>query len=651
MMKRSNKIFNSALVGVLLILLVNSLVVLNLFNVSDFVSISKKVFLLIILLIVFFTIILNILFISGYAFRKSNIRKILVVVSIIFSLLLSVSLYYTTRINRGLDAIIDLSDEELTELVFVSLDENKTVDNLLNENVIAYVEGDDKFNDSINEEIALYSNAINIEKFDSYDEMLTTFLQEKTIDIVILPRAFTRYVEEFPETTKNLLLNANVFHRFNIGVLSDVSREVEVLKEPFTILIMGVNEGLADSIILVTFNPKTLHATMTSIARDSYVPIACYSGQASDKLNHSRGRSRQCMIDTIENYLDVDIDFYFEADFYALVKIVDALGGLELESPMDLDFPLLDEHDPSKREHIYIPEGKSLMNGKQVITFARIRHAFASGDFQRQRNQQYIIQELVKKLIDESKSKPETLINVLEAAGDNITMNLSMNNHISPLLGYAINNAFSSPVKPADTFTLQSSQISGEPGYAGPMSVILPYVRSVEDNKVIIKNNLNTDIPNPEHKEFSFSINKPHEFAINTNPNRYYFTETMGQLNPPVQETTLNVPDFNQMTLNQIKAWASNLGITLKINVINETSPSYNPNFADGQVIYQSHLGNYNNFPLSIDLSIVILENDPSTNVAPEEEEGPEDVIIDNDQTTDENETPNQDEGSAEPTD
>ncbi|WZU01470.1 LCP family protein [Erysipelothrix sp. D19-032] len=120
---------------------------------------------------------------------------------------------------------------------------------------------------------------------------------------------------------------------------------------------LGNNDNLSDSIILATFNPNTMKATMTSVPRDSYVPIACYPGQTFDKINHSRGISRECMIDTVENFLDVDIDFYFETDFYALEKIVDALGGLDIESPLQFagSFPI-ENSNPVEYEPITVPK-------------------------------------------------------------------------------------------------------------------------------------------------------------------------------------------------------------------------------------------------------------------------------------------------------
>ena len=118
------------------------------------------------------------------------------------------------------------------------------------------------------------------------------------------------------------------------------------VKEPFTILLMGVDsttDGLSkntvangDSLILITFNPATLNATMLSIPRDSYVPIACWADKAENKITHAAAYGTDCMMQTIEDYFDVTIDYYAKINFRGLVSLVDALGGIEVDVPQDL---------------------------------------------------------------------------------------------------------------------------------------------------------------------------------------------------------------------------------------------------------------------------------------------------------------------------
>lgn len=83
----------------------------------------------------------------------------------------------------------------------------------------------------------------------------------------------------------------------------------------------------SDTLIVVTFNPDTLTATMLSIPRDSYVPISC-NGNAKSKITHAGWQGVSCVENTIENFLDIDIDYYVKLNFKGLVGLVDALEEL-----------------------------------------------------------------------------------------------------------------------------------------------------------------------------------------------------------------------------------------------------------------------------------------------------------------------------------
>ena len=118
------------------------------------------------------------------------------------------------------------------------------------------------------------------------------------------------------------------------------------ITEPFTILLMGIDStdevlsknaiANGDTLILITFNPKTLNATMVSIPRDSYVPIACWAGQPENKITHAAAYGNDCMINTIQNYFDTRIDYYAKINFKGLVKLVNAVGGVDVYVPKTL---------------------------------------------------------------------------------------------------------------------------------------------------------------------------------------------------------------------------------------------------------------------------------------------------------------------------
>ena len=181
-----------------------------------------------------------------------------------------------------------------------------------------------------------------------------------------------------------------VIHEFSTKVKIEGTDTVkkDLSKEPFSILLMGNDGGRTDTLIYVSFNPKTMVATLTSIARDSYVPIACYKNQASDKINHSRQISRQCTLDTVSNLLGEQVDYFVEVNFKAVVDIVDSLGKLWIVSP--IEFVGQDSSEDRGHFTVWINKGGQFMSGEQVLAFSRERKNMPGGDLQRQLNQQQI---------------------------------------------------------------------------------------------------------------------------------------------------------------------------------------------------------------------------------------------------------------------
>lgn len=173
------------------------------------------------------------------------------------------------------------------------------------------------------------------------------------------------------------------------------------IKEPFTLLIMGVDStkekldknstGNGDSLMLVTFNPKTLNATILSIPRDSYVYLPNMG--VENKITHAAWGGTNNMIKTIELFTEIDIDYYVKINFKGVVKLVDALGGVYIDVPTDMC-----TDDSGRHNKICLKKGYQKLNGEQALSFARNRYAFATGDLQRGVNQQIVVQAILNQL-------------------------------------------------------------------------------------------------------------------------------------------------------------------------------------------------------------------------------------------------------------
>ena len=402
-----------------------------------------------------------------------------------------------------------------------------------------------------------------------YDDYFTAMadLYDGEVDSIFVP---TDYPSMFTsmETYKNITEDTKIIltKEKEMKKSSTSSRENSAGKsvtEPFTILLMGVDseqEGLSqntvangDSLILVTFNPNTLNATMLSIPRDSYVPIACWSGTPENKITHAAAYGTDCMMSTIENYFDVTIDYYAKINFKGLVSLVDTLGGITVEVPQDLCT------DNSNREgEVCISAGLQTLNGEQALVLARNRKQLAAGDLDRGLNQQLVIQGIL------NKAKELNSINQVMDVLNTVTNNLDTNFTEQQILSFydiakdIMNNALQKD--DADLINIEQLYLDG----TGQMiydersrMVLWDYVPNTESRDDIIEAmKINLEEQEPEMiKEFSFSINDEDYEKTVTGSGPYDTAFTYDLL-----------PDFTGDSMEAARSYANAHGISISFN-------------------------------------------------------------------------------------
>lgn len=607
--RRFSSIYNNILLGSILSFTVTAIFLYILVAVGRFSQIEQRVFTQIILVIILGLLLFNLLYFVGFSRRIRIFRQGFFVLGILLLITGGVASSYVYRIQSSIDRLVNTDDFETVEYSVIGFDERATLENL-DQGTLGFIEHDEAFDVIMRDAIRPHSRTVKFMEYSDYHEMLQASLDGQ-IQYALVPKDYTRLDESFNVGTDPVLplANAKTLFGFSTEVEGD-SSSVAVLDEPFSVLLLGMNGGLADSIIVATVNPLTLNVTMTSLARDSYLPIACYPNQSRDKLNHARARGRQCLEDTITNYLGLEVDFYFETDFYALEKIVDALGGLELESPVAFGGSLPKENNPDEYDEVYVPQGKSKMNGKQAITFARERNHMPRGDFDRQLNQQYVIKEVANAIIKER--NPEKLVSALQGASQNIKTNLPLDT-IQKLLGYAIQQIDASPLDATHTFRIESSQILGTTPIIRGMSVIVPFKNDVLAAQSLIKQNLETEPTLKNIRNFSISINTP--YKTENQKRSKYGDQSGGTIsigngpiidNKPIQPNTpavmIQVPNYtdaSQYSRSDLENWAKQNGIKLNITLL-ELDASNETKYKDGQVYSQDHAG------LQVDKNILV---------------------------------------------
>lgn len=277
---------------------------------------------------------------------------------------------------------------------------------------------------------------------ETYTELIKE-LYDKKLDAIIISGNYTSMFKSIDEykniesDTKIIYEKSKTYSKSEIAKNSgdDITNfnTSDKIDEPFTLLVMGIDSpsetldknatGNGDALMLVTFNPKTLNATILSIPRDTYVSIPCagFNGK-QNKITHAAWQGESCMIKTIENFTGINIDYYVKINFKGVIKLVDALGGIEVEVPKD--FCESDENRSTKSENlICLKKGTQTINGKQALALARHRKTLATGDFQRGLNQQ----EVVKGILNKAKSVRSAgqALEILDAVSKNMDTNFT----------------------------------------------------------------------------------------------------------------------------------------------------------------------------------------------------------------------------------
>lgn len=552
--------------------------------------------------IIAFLIILSVLFIKTIIkniFKKKKLKT--VIISIISLTMAAAMVIVGYNINRIYTAIANISatSQTYSSSIVTRIDsEINGINDLTNEKIGILNDKESIDGYQIPQEIIKENNLNNeLVEYNNYLEMTNALLDEK-IDAIFLP---TNYQILFANITglEKLKEQTKIIYTKDKNVKVQKTLNAKNLDEPFTILLMGVdseNEEIkgssfnGDSLVLITFNPKTLNATMLSIPRDTYTPITCFAGQKKNKITHAAWYGESCMISTIENMFDVNIDYYIKINFAGVVKIVDTLGGI------DVDVPYSFCEQNSKREFgngtVYVSEGHQTLNGEQALALARNRHPwteycsyewtnYSSNDFIRGQNQQLVIQGMLNKIkninsVDtfydmlnnisssmETNMSTENILSFYNIAKDILLKNTSDTTDLSSLIGFE-----RMYLSGYDQMIVDYDGIN-DTGSGLALYNFVPYRGSIEDISDAMKVNLGLK-EETITKSYDFDINEEYEpYVIGKG---YYEDYSLSLL-----------PSFVGRDVSEVENYCNARGITLTINKVSTNSRSL-----DGEVMTQS---------------------------------------------------------------
>ena len=349
--------------------------------------------------------------------RNAAVSSVGSIVAIFMSGMLVFGIVYVQHILRTLDQIAG-ADTQIETIAVAVQDSNaaQTAGDTAGYVFGVYEGADKELLDSAESEILAENGDAELNKvvFDSPVEMAQKIL-EGELDAVICNKAYiellddavvdystkTRVIFEREYETKIEAADAEgASEETGVDAAQENSRlgarlpGEKVTEHPFNILISGIDvsgpistTSRSDVNILMTVNPQEHRILLTTTPRDYYVYIPGISGDERDKLTHAGVYGVKTSMRTLEELYDITISDYIRINFDSLIQLVDALGGVDVNSEVAF----------TSGEYSF-SEGINHMNGEEALAFSRQRYAFSSGDNQRGKNQMLVLTAILDKL-------------------------------------------------------------------------------------------------------------------------------------------------------------------------------------------------------------------------------------------------------------
>ena len=328
----------------------------------------------------------------------------------IVSLLLSGAMLYgvvaVNSVQSALSKIVGkMTETEITE-VRVMNDNPATSMGDTRGYTFGYIaDADTKNTQSILDEISKSFGTIKSKGYDSMTA-LADALYDDEVDAILINQGYVDLLTEkdgytdFRDQTR-VLYTYTTTHE-----VDPIVPNTSITKEPFVVYCSGIDarvddisaKSRSDVNILAVVNPTTKQILLVNTPRDYYLPLA-RNGEL-DKLTHAGLYGIDESMKVLGNLYGVQADYYVRVNFAGLVKIVDALGGVDIES--DANFSCVPMETPDGNgDYTYqkysFTKGINHVNGSQALAFARERKAFADGDNRRGQHQMTVIKAIVNK--------------------------------------------------------------------------------------------------------------------------------------------------------------------------------------------------------------------------------------------------------------
>ena len=261
---------------------------------------------------------------------------------------------------------------------------------------------------------ASQSKDLTVEDSSSYLAAYKSLLAGET-KAIVLNSVFENLIEqEYPEHAKKI---KKIYTK-------ELTKTVEAPKvsqnKAFNIYISGIDTygpissvSRSDVNIIMTVNQETKKILLTTTPRDAYVPIADGGNNQNDKLTHAGIYGVDASIHTLENLYGIDLNYYARLNFTSFLKLIDLLGGVDVNN---------DQEFTSLHGNYHFPVGNVHLDSEQALGFVRERYSLANGDGDRGRNQQKVISAIVQKLTSAEALK--NFDDIMQSLQDSVQTNM-----------------------------------------------------------------------------------------------------------------------------------------------------------------------------------------------------------------------------------
>lgn len=325
----------------------------------------------------------------GLQYVKNKVYIVGIVLSIILSILQAIGIVYMLKADKLMADVGGANYK--TDNMIVVVKKDNPASNLMDASMYRF--GTQTSVDQKNTQIMVdnintsLGREVKIEQYGTVQELANALLEGR-VDAAIYNQALegliTDAIEDYSEQVRVL---------YQYGIETEIEQENVDVEEPFNIYISGIDvdgpiatNSRSDVNIIMIVNPNTKKILLTTTPRDYYVQIPDISGEQRDKLTHAGIYGVDASMRTLEQLYGIDISYYARVNFSSLVKIVDTLGGVDVDSDFDFD-----------AQGYHFKKGRNHLDGKQALAFSRERYSFEDGDNQRGKDQEKVLTAILNK--------------------------------------------------------------------------------------------------------------------------------------------------------------------------------------------------------------------------------------------------------------